>query len=51
MRCVGDRCVALIGEIGVATACGVYADRPVVCRDCEPGDEACLMARRRFGLS
>jgi Fe-S-cluster containining protein len=51
MRCVGDRCTALRGEIGVATSCAVYADRPDVCRSCEPGDDACRMARRRFGLS
>ena len=50
MRCVGDRCAALSGEIGVATACTIYANRPDVCRACLPGDDACLMARRRFGL-
>lgn len=50
MRTVGDRCAALRGEVGVATACTVYAVRPQVCRDCLPGDEACRMARRRFGL-
>ncbi len=50
MRCEGDRCTALAGEVGVETACVVYAVRPDVCRDCLPGDDACLMARRRFGL-
>ena len=50
MRCNGDRCSALEGEIGVATACRVYAVRADVCRDCLPGDEACKMARRRFRL-
>jgi Fe-S-cluster containining protein len=50
MRCVEDRCAALTGEIGRETACTVYQDRPLVCRDCEPGDDICLMARRRFGL-
>lgn len=50
MRCDGDRCAALVGAVGVATACAIYADRPDVCRDCAPGDEACAMARRRFGL-
>ena len=29
----------------------VYAHRPDVCRACEPGDDACSMARRRFGLA
>ncbi len=51
MRCDGDRCSALVGEIGVSTACTVYDARPHVCRACEPGDDACLMARQRFGLA
>lgn len=50
MHCVGDRCSALDGEIGVETRCMVYADRPDVCRACEPGDDACTMARLRHGL-
>ena len=29
---------------------GVYAVRPQVCRDCEPGDAECRMARARHGL-
>ena len=29
----------------------VGAVRPEVCRSCEPGDDACQMARRRFGLT
>lgn len=51
MRCDGDRCAALRGKVGQATACTIYDARPDVCRACEPGDEACNMARRRFGLS
>jgi uncharacterized protein len=51
MRCEGDRCSALQGEIGRATACGIYALRPEVCRTCMPGDAECAMARRKFGLS
>jgi uncharacterized protein len=50
MRCLGDRCTALAGEVGVATACTIYAVRPDVCRACQPGDDECRMARRRFGL-
>ena len=50
MRCDGDRCAALVGEVGVRTACAIYAARPDVCRACEPGDDACRIARRRFGL-
>lgn len=51
MRCNGNRCVALQGKIGVAATCTVYEARPIVCRDCLPGDEACLIARRHHGLS
>jgi Fe-S-cluster containining protein len=50
MRCEGDRCAALQGEIGDATACGIYAVRPEVCRTCMPGDAECATARRKFGL-
>lgn len=50
MRCQGDRCSALSGEIGVATACTIYDARPQVCRACLPGDDACRMARQHFGL-
>jgi Fe-S-cluster containining protein len=50
MRCDGDRCSALSGNIGVATSCGIYADRPEVCRTCMPGDPECTMARRKHGL-
>ncbi|MDG2286136.1 MAG: YkgJ family cysteine cluster protein [Alphaproteobacteria bacterium] len=50
MRCNGNRCSALTGEIGIATACSIYTSRPDVCRDCQPGDDACLMARRHHGL-
>jgi Fe-S-cluster containining protein len=50
MRCEGDRCAALAGEVGVATTCTLYSMRPDVCRACEPGDDACLMARRKFNL-
>jgi uncharacterized protein len=50
MRCEGDRCSALVGKVGSATSCAIYGLRPDVCRACEPGDEACQMARRRFHL-
>lgn len=50
MRCSGHRCTALVGEVGVSTACAIYAIRPEVCRACAPGDDACKMARRRFNL-
>ena len=50
MRCNGDRCAALSGQIGVATSCLIYAVRPEVCRTCMPGDPECIVARRRHGL-
>jgi hypothetical protein len=50
MRCDGDRCSALTGKVGLATACRIYAVRPEVCRTCMPGDVECAMARRRHGL-
>jgi uncharacterized protein len=50
MRCHGDRCSALVGDVGVSTSCAIYAVRPEVCRACLPGDDACQMARRRFNL-
>jgi len=50
MRCDGNRCTALVGDVGIATACAIYSIRPDVCKACEPGDDACLMARRRFNL-
>lgn len=45
MRCHGTRCAALVGTVGVATSCSIYALRPDVCRACQPGDEACNIAR------
>lgn len=50
MRTVGHRCAALAGEIGQTTGCTIYDARPIVCRDCLPGDEACAIARRKWGL-
>jgi Fe-S-cluster containining protein len=50
MRCDGDRCLALAGEIGKTTRCTIYEMRPQVCRSCMPGDDACLMARARHRL-
>jgi uncharacterized protein len=51
MRCEGDRCAALTGKVGVATACSIYAVRPDVCRACQPGDPECNMARARYCLA
>lgn len=51
LSCDGDRCSALAGEVGVSTSCLIYAVRPHVCRACAPGDDACRLARRHFGLA
>lgn len=50
MRCTGNRCAALDGVVGRAVSCRVYAVRPLVCRACVAGDDACAMARERHGL-
>lgn len=50
MRCNGVRCSALLGTVAVATSCSIYADRPVVCRACQPADDACNIARQAHGL-
>jgi Fe-S-cluster containining protein len=42
MRCSGNRCVTLVGEVGISTACAIFAVRPHVCRSCVPGDEAAV---------
>jgi hypothetical protein len=51
MRFENNRCAALVGEIGVATSCAVYAVRPIVCCDCLPGDDACTIARTARGMA
>ena len=50
MLCYGDRCAALVGRIGKTTRCAIYEMRPLVCRDCHPGDDACRIARVRHDL-
>jgi len=50
MACDGNRCAALVGIVGEATQCAIYDRRPEVCRDCQPGDDACAMARDAWGL-
>lgn len=51
MRCEGGRCTALNGEIGRLASCTIYLARPLVCRDCQPGDEECNMARAKYGFA
>jgi Fe-S-cluster containining protein len=50
MRCDGNRCSALVGEVGTSTSCSIYEVRPDVCRACTPGDDACQVARESFGI-
>ena len=50
MQCYGDRCSALVGEIGSRAQCSVYDNRPLVCREFQPGSEDCIMVRRQFKL-
>jgi hypothetical protein len=50
------RCVALQGTVGVAAHCGIYAQRPSVCREVQPSWESgtvslqCDKARLAHGL-
>jgi len=46
-----QRCVNLDGDIGEGVGCEIYPLRPAGCRRVEAGDEECLRARRKFGLS
>jgi Fe-S-cluster containining protein len=51
------RCIALQGKVGEQAACGIYAQRPSVCRDVVPAWEfgaaspQCDRARAAHGLS
>jgi Fe-S-cluster containining protein len=53
LRREGNRCAALTGghTPDEAYACAIYEDRPRTCRDFTKGNENCLDARRRVGLS
>jgi Fe-S-cluster containining protein len=43
-------CTAFTGSVGQACACGIYADRPDLCRKFEAGDTLCRAARQKAGL-
>ncbi len=51
------RCVALRGTVGEAAHCGIYAERPSVCREVQPSWESgavsaqCDKARLAHGLA
>ncbi|MDB5806146.1 MAG: ferredoxin [Betaproteobacteria bacterium] len=50
------RCIALEGEVGKATSCSIYADRPSPCRaftrhgEAGADNDSCTRARARYGL-
>jgi Fe-S-cluster containining protein len=50
MLCHGNRCSALEGELGGQVRCSVYANRPLVCREFQPGSEECILVRHSFEL-
>ncbi|MBP1850185.1 YkgJ family cysteine cluster protein [Rhizobium halophytocola] len=50
MRFEGGRCAALSGKLGEHVACTIYALRPLVCRECQPGDPECMEARAALGI-
>jgi Fe-S-cluster containining protein len=39
------QCRALKGTIGEKCSCSIYAVRPKICREFEPGSQGCLVAR------
>jgi Fe-S-cluster containining protein len=45
-----DRCAALKGSLGDCR-CGIYVERPALCRDFAAGSEDCRAARRKRGLA
>lgn len=53
MRKVGNRCAALVGTVGVDARCGIYVDRPTVCRQFNPATRVgdCNMCRAPHGLT
>ncbi len=56
-ECPPMRCAALQGEIGVQASCGIYVQRPSVCREVVPAWEfgapsaQCDKARAAHGLA
>lgn len=51
MRCEAGRCSALEGTVGKQASCSIYASRPLVCRDCKPGDDECNTARAKYSFA
>ena len=50
VRWSGGQCAALSGVVGERVRCVIYTRRPQPCRDCAPGSQSCLVARRARGL-
>lgn len=43
-------CIAFEGKVAQACACGIYEQRPNICRKVEPGSFTCRQARAAAGL-
>lgn len=43
-------CVAFRGVIGYRANCSIYNNRPAMCKELEPGSEACLLHRADLGI-
>lgn len=46
----GTVCACLEGIPGVKVACTIYKNRPVICREFQAGERACLEVRKLFGF-
>lgn len=44
------RCAALTGRLGEKVGCGIYRERPQMCRDFEAGSKACKKHRKERGI-
>ena len=45
-----QRCVALVGKLGVEVTCSIYELRPKACRTVEAGSEECKERRAERGI-
>jgi Fe-S-cluster containining protein len=50
LKMIDGACAALERIDGDRWSCGIYVDRPNVCREVERGSDACRAARRARGL-
>ena len=49
-RGADGRCINLDGVVGQEIGCGVYPDRPQICRDFDAGSDRCFGYRRMYGI-